>query len=291
MDPELLAAYMYRDAAGRPAGGDVPITLSNSIAGTATMPVWGQFFRYTTTTPEACTAHGDGVSGLPTVAGGFATFTIQAFAALSSGETKARESGGDFFYVDLWLDGARLGLSLVVDLDPELPYTLQGEGSRLPGAWDVGETEDRLSGFPRLGGTYAAVYEATVAGDYNIHVVSAGREIAGSPFDLTISPAELNEANSLVSIPVRSVVAGERTGLILLQLRDRYGNNRTASYGELSAAASLDPLAPYGSSVVAADEPIVGAVWQFQWAAQLSGAYEVEVSVNGIGVQTDDDRP
>jgi hypothetical protein len=154
------------DATGQLQGGDVPITLTNGDLGAgAVMPAWSQFFRYTTTTAEVCIAEGPGVSGtVPLPAGTYSSFTIQAFAALTSGGVKARESGGDFFYVDLELDGQRLGSSLVVDLDPEISYSLEGEESILPAAWIAADTVERLESFEQIGGHYAAIYEATVAG-------------------------------------------------------------------------------------------------------------------------------
>lgn len=187
-------------------------------------------FRFTETSPTACTAQGPGIEPAALQAGDSATFSIAAKTALQM----PRTNGGDQFYVQVTsryhtsMDDMEEVPGFAVDLDEEYEDL---------SAWpaNINETTIRSLQYvavaesapqPENAGTYFALYNVTRSGAYYVMVTSGGLNVSGSPFAVEIEPDEFVARNSLVqgkTVLYENSTAGELVEFEL-HFRDRFGN-------------------------------------------------------------------
>jgi hypothetical protein len=82
-------------------------------------------------------------------------------------------------------------------------------------------------------GTYRVIYQCTDAGKYRMNVTVNGDPIRGAPFDLEVSPGQIDPGMCTASGDgVRDAIAGQ-VCRFTIQSRDQYGNCRTIGYDDL----------------------------------------------------------
>jgi hypothetical protein len=272
-------------------GGDMPISISNGDLGQGDLTSWLSSFRYTETVASVCTASGPGVDASSVVAGTISTFVITAFALLASGQSIRRESGGDVFYVDIEGSKASVGRSLVVDLD----RNFQSFGSLDNTSFSDHEFTMHTSTIVPELGTYAALWQATAAGQYSISVRSAGQHIADSPFQTSVIAGSVEIYNSIV-YPSTGIVEAGQDAIAVLQFRDVFGNNCTGvlletvgiAAARLARCLTTTPACANSSVVsIPSKREIARDRWQFVFGVRRVGAYRIRVQVGAASTEID----
>ena len=217
-----------------------------------------------------------------TVSGEQTHFVIQAKDSMGNNKVHNGDSQGDHqspkeqFMVDIIGDG----------IDTQGPYS--------------GNVEYIGSG------QYRVDYILNKAGKYTVHVKTGGTDIycglgeqnKCSPFDLTVKPGptvpSLCEAGSVLpatSSPVGEdshmveVRAGER-GLIQLQAKDAYGNNRDVGGDDflVKFTSRADDNVQYRGNVLDGDD----GTYEITYSIPLAGEYDVYIGLDEKPVQSFD---
>eukprot|EP01052_Picozoa_sp_SAG31_P005427 SAG31_NODE_238_length_19470_cov_8.921532_11_plen_2902_part_00 len=249
-------------------------------------------FRYTETSPADSIASGPGVGGT-TEAGTLGMFSIDA----KTESLVARETGGDFFYVELQDMYQVAQFGIVADLDPQFYDENIFDDTNYNSAQAL--VEDMLP----LGGTYSALYMVTVAGTYSMSVTAGGIHVRDSPFTQRIVPSDLDPWSSNFWTNETVMVAAQGVNfLAYLQLTDRFGNHRmeTLENGlEVVARIVLCRRSTTNSSVDGCDSSVSApevlsprdfrpGLLEFEHQFTVSGLYRFECLVNGESIRDTD---
>ena len=210
----------------------------------------------------------------PGVAGLTKKFLIEA----RSKEGETMTAGGDFFYVDLWG-----GDTFVRDNGEPFHYSSEPRDDR-EGKQKVNITDNRwapLDPDEDVPGTYWAIYYTTSSGVYYVEIMISGDQIGDAPFHVAIHP-DITSPDNCFAIPGYSFQADGliemQAGIAALfhvQMRDKFGNNRTMNPSSEQIGLSIENT-PSRASLIIDMEDGTYDVW---WVSIYLGYYQVNVTI------------
>ena len=151
----------------------------------------GSPFRTTVQPGATCSSQSavSGVGASTALAGGLSTFGISAADCYGNAET----AGGDQWSVLLTRPGVPNVIGAVRD---------SGDGG------------------------YVATYNATIAGQWLLHVKTGGVHVEGSPFSLTVRPGPADAPTSIAVGSGKSEAIIGEVATLMVRTKDAYGNDR-----------------------------------------------------------------
>eukprot|EP01051_Picozoa_sp_SAG22_P011641 SAG22_NODE_1139_length_5389_cov_1.755577_3_plen_850_part_00 len=171
-------------------------------------------------------------------------------------------TGGDIFDIDIVQVCTEVAGSRCYESDTgeRLPYLSAGAvmidmDSRFqtiaPLLFDTGDASTlttaevgaELEAFSPTRGTFVGMFKSTVSGLYRMSITSGGGGIKHNPFDVMISPAQMEVERSGVHGLFGHTTVG-LTNTIRLQTVDTYGNNRTGDWATVDFVVQVSCKAP-----------------------------------------------
>jgi len=161
-------------------------------------------------------------------------------------------------------------------------------------------------------GTYTADYTPTKAGDYKAVVKINGNEVAGSPFEFSVVPAEVSPGHCVASGPGISRGKADKPAPFKVQLRDQFDNDIKENPGSVCEAAivlqekrraheypdSSDDEKPAPAEGEAAEAPAADdprqpiamtdnadGTFGGAYSLKAAGSYSLEVTVDGAAIK------
>lgn len=205
-----------------------------------------------------------GVNRSIAIAGGKKSFIIQAKDSLGNAKIACALSQGDH-------------------ISPEEQFTVEFVGPSITVSGDV-----KCIGK----GQYKVEYTLLQAGLYKVHVKTTGgtdiycglgEQRKCSPFDLVVKPGQtvagMSEVESFASLDSLAEAVAGRTGTILLQARDAYGNNRDVGGDDFSARFSNQGNGRLQYRGIVSDRD--DGTYIITYSIPIAGSYKVSITLGG----------
>jgi hypothetical protein len=124
-------------------------------------------------------------------------------------------------------------------------------------------------------GTYTATYAPTATGTDAFAITLNGDPIAGGPYSSQVVPGAASAAQTTATVP--NGIAGEVT-VIAIQARDDYGNDLTATGGNVTVSITAGPNV--GGVVTVVDNG--DGSYQASYTPTGAGSDALEIGLNGV---------
>eukprot|EP00003_Mantamonas_plastica_P027968 TRINITY_DN615_c0_g1_i2.p1 TRINITY_DN615_c0_g1~~TRINITY_DN615_c0_g1_i2.p1 ORF type:complete len:5058 (+),score=1379.07 TRINITY_DN615_c0_g1_i2:1102-15174(+) len=132
-------------------------------------------------------------------------------------------------------------------------------------------------------GRFKLQFNATIAGDYQLHITTNGQTIAGSPFPVHVFPASTHSPQSLAhGAGIVTTVAGTGTSFTV-QARDVFENNRTIADDAITVTIVHATKGNVGVPQTIA--PInASATYDIGYNTTIAGSYQLGIKLNNVDI-------